>query len=166
MVHQALYTNVFLRIASQWLSRGFILTIPNAWKNLKQNLRRLVASSTEIWLVSKVTPCPLMGTFSSMTTWKMAVYGIFFMVSSSYSLIIIMAKFGGQVMIFLCYFSRSFQEEKVRLGSSFENRTWSSTRACLSTPWLLSPYHPQGCEVIKYFVGQGLWSPSHRFWDC
>lgn len=62
------------------------------------------------------------------------------------------------------YFFRTYQEEKIRLGSASKNSTWSSPRACLSTPWLQSPDHPPGCEVIKYFTRCRLWASSDGFW--
>ena len=36
----------------------------------------------------------------------------------------------------------------------------------LSSPWLLAPYHPPGCEIQQHPSWFQLWSTCVRFWTC
>ena len=74
VIKHSLY--VFWRIASRWLSRGSILTIHNAWKNLRLNLRQFAAISTAIWSSPMLPFHGKLKLFS--TSWMIKMYYDFF----------------------------------------------------------------------------------------
>jgi len=86
MVLQAPCINVCWRHRNQLPLSGFIVITLIICVNLRLNWKPLAVSGTEILSACMDTPFPLMETFSSMITWKMGPYGIFFMVVYSFLL--------------------------------------------------------------------------------
>ena len=71
----------FWKIPDQLQLSDFTISIHTICENLKLNLRRLIASDIETLLACMAIRYLLLGTFFSMTTWRMVLYGISFMVS-------------------------------------------------------------------------------------